>query len=346
MESPLISIIVPVYNVEDYLPTCLDSLLRQGIEKEQYEVILVNDGSTDDSESICKGQVARHANFFLLNQENQGVAAARNHGLDAAHGEYVAFVDSDDFLADNGLKRLVDVLKSHPGVDLVRFYSSYSDHIFEGEDIIDYEGRADKLLASGGYPAFVWTYIYRKEFLDEHHFRFAKLRFSEDSLFIAAVFLQNPSVCSTRANIYRYVLRGDSAVGKRGKAFSRLCAEDGISAYEQINQEMGKSVFACNNKVKKTCVASMNRKKIPIYSRLLGAAYSWRDFKNLKRWIIRNSFYPMKPWSEDNRTKIVCTVLNFIFSNYLTYKPVSWFFNQIFTPYILPAYRRMVWSSN
>lgn len=343
---PLVSIIVPVYNVEDYLPRCLDSLLKQGIEDDQYEVVLVNDGSNDGSEDICKEYVVRKANFFLLNQENQGVASARNHGLDFAHGEYIAFVDSDDFLADNGLKRLVDVLREHPRKDLVRFYSSYSDHIFKGQNEIDYEGGADNLLASGGFPAFVWTYIYRKKFLDEHHIRFAKLRFSEDSLFIATVFLQNPSVCSTRANIYRYVLRQNSAVGKRDKYFSRLCAEDGISAYEQINQEMEKSIFACNNKVKKTCFASMNRKKTPIYSRLLGAAYGWKDFKNLKRRIVRNSFYPMKPWSEDNRTKMVCRTINFIFSNYIIYKPVSWFFNQVFTPYILPAYRKRVWSSN
>lgn len=344
--SPLISVIVPVYNVEDYLPRCLDSLLKQGIEEDQYEVVLVNDGSKDGSEAICKEFVNQHANFFLLNQENQGVASARNHGLDFAHGEYIAFVDSDDFLADNGLKRLVDVLREHPRIDLVRFYSSYSDHIFEGKDEIDYEGGAENLLASGGYPAFVWTYIYRKEFLDEHHIRFAKLRFSEDSLFIATVFLQNPSVCSTRANIYRYVLRQNSAVGKRDKNFSRLCAEDGISAYEQINQEMEKSIFACNNKVKTTCFASMNRKKTPVYSRLLGSAYSWTDFKNLKRRVVRNSFYPMKPWSEDNRTKMICRTVNFIFSNYFIYKLVSWFFNQVFTPYILPAYRKRVWSSN
>mgnify|MGYP002598242889 FL=1 len=346
MMSPLISIIVPVYNVEAYLPACLDSLLRQGIDDEQYEVVLVNDGSTDDSESICKDYVAQHANFFLLNQENQGVAAARNHGLDFAHGEYVIFVDSDDFLADNGLKRLVNVLKSHPGIDLVRFYSSYNNHIFDGKDEIDYEGKADKLLLSGGYPAFVWTFAYRKEFLDEHRIRFAKLRFSEDSLFIATVFLQNPSVCSTRANIYRYVLRQDSAVGKRDKIISRLSAEDGISAYEQINQEMEKSVFAADNTVRDTCIASMNRKKAPIYSRLLGAAYNWGEFKIIRQRIIRNSFYPMRPWNNDHRTKVFCVLLNLIFSNYVSYKFVSCFFNQIFTPYILPAYRKRVWSSN
>lgn len=346
MESPLISIIVPVYNVEDYLPTCLDSLLRQGIEKEQYEVILVNDGSKDSSGTICKDYVAQHTNFFLLDQDNQGVAAARNRGLDFAHGKYVVFVDSDDFLAENGLDRLVDVLTSHSGIDLVRYYSSYSNHVFNGTDEIDYEGGAGSLLASGGYPAFVWTFAYRKGFLDEHQIRFAKLRFSEDSLFIATVFLQNPSVCSTRANIYRYVLRQDSAVGKRDKNISRLSAEDGISAYEQINQEMEKSVFAAENTVRDTCIASMNRKKAPIYSRLLGAAYNWGEFKIIKQRIIRNSFYPMRPWNNDHRTKVFCVLLNLIFSNYVSYKFVSCFFNQIFTPYILPAYRKRVWSSN
>ena len=97
----LLSVIVPVYNCEKYLDECLASLTRQGLNANEYEVLVVNDGSTDKSEKIALSYCEKYHNFYLLNQENQGVSAARNKGLESARGKYIAFVDSDDFVADN-----------------------------------------------------------------------------------------------------------------------------------------------------------------------------------------------------------------------------------------------------
>lgn len=98
-----LSIIVPVYNVEEYVGECLDSLLDQDITKEDYEIICVNDGSTDKSGEIVSDYVMKHSNVVLLEKENGGVGSARNLGLDNAGGDYVWFVDSDDLVQPNVL---------------------------------------------------------------------------------------------------------------------------------------------------------------------------------------------------------------------------------------------------
>lgn len=340
-----LSVIVPVYNVEDYLPKCLQSLDHQGLDAEDFEVILINDGSNDRSLRICEDFVKTHKNVRLLNHSNQGVAAARNKGIDAASGEYVIFVDSDDFLADNGLKQIAEVISLHPEAELIRYYSSYSFHQKDGNaKEIDYQGKAEGLLKAGGYPAFVWTYAYKKSFLDKNSIRFQPLRFSEDGLFIATVYLHNPYVVSTKANIYRYVLRQDSAIGSRSKEKSRACAEDGITAYEKIREELAKSVFSNNVDVIRACTSSENFKKNACYSRLLGADYNRKDFSLLKQRIKKDEFYPIVSNSGSRKAKIMCDGVNFMFSCYPFYKLSSFLFIHIFTPYVLPRYRKKVWS--
>lgn len=113
-----VSIIVPVYNVERYLRECLDSLQRQTLK--DIEVILVNDGSTDGSCEIAREYVANNRNFTLINRENGGLSAARNTGLDLAQGEYVYFLDSDDYLADDAIEKLYKKSKAE-NLDQLRF---------------------------------------------------------------------------------------------------------------------------------------------------------------------------------------------------------------------------------
>lgn len=309
-------------------------------------MILVNDGSTDDSEKICLQYAGKYENFTLLNQKNQGVGMARNNGLKVSRGVYVMFVDSDDFLADYGLRQIVDVIKANPDYDLVRFFSSYSTHPQESiVNTVDYKGTTECLLKAGGLPAFIWTFAYRKSFLDKYNIRFEKLRFSEDGLFIATVLLHNPMVVSTKANIYRYVLREDSAIGNRSKIQSRKCVDDGLTSYEHIREELEKSSFIKNKGVVKACVDSMNIKKNSLYSRMLSSEYGYGQFRILKKRIDQNCFYPIVPWSDSRRNQLGCKAINFLFSSYLTYAIGSFLFTKIFTPYILPRYRRKVWAN-
>lgn len=107
-----VSIVVPVYNVEKYLIRCLESLVNQQFDKD-YEIICVNDGSTDSSELVLKYFAQKYKNLKIISQENKGLSEARNEGMKHAQGKYTLFVDSDDFIAANALQLLYDYAEEH-----------------------------------------------------------------------------------------------------------------------------------------------------------------------------------------------------------------------------------------
>ena len=106
MENELISIIVPIYNVENYLRMCLDSIQNQTYQN--FECLLINDGSPDNSAEICREYVAKDARFRYFEKENGGLSSARNYGIERAEGSFITFVDSDDWLEANSLEILSD----------------------------------------------------------------------------------------------------------------------------------------------------------------------------------------------------------------------------------------------
>src|SRR6476660_2919137 len=103
-----VSVIIPVFKVEDYLAACLDSILVQGFKPDEYEVIIINDGSPDNSKQIALDYCAKHSNFIFIDQQNQGVSVARSAGLDRASGDYIAFIDPDDTIYPDSLQKIVN----------------------------------------------------------------------------------------------------------------------------------------------------------------------------------------------------------------------------------------------
>lgn len=126
--TPLISVIIPVYNAEKYLRRCLDSVVAQTYRN--LEIICVDDGSVDESGKICDQYAVRDARIKVIHQENQGLSAARNKGLDAAEGEYIAFVDSDDYILEDMFERLY--------IALTRFNTMY---VICGFNAVDPDGK-------------------------------------------------------------------------------------------------------------------------------------------------------------------------------------------------------------
>lgn len=107
MNSIKLSIIIPVCNVEKYIGACLESIYRQGLDEEDFEVIVIDDGSADGSMQIVEGIRGSHHNISVIHQENAGPSVSRNSGMEIATGDYVLFVDSDDLLMDGGLSMLL-----------------------------------------------------------------------------------------------------------------------------------------------------------------------------------------------------------------------------------------------
>lgn len=205
-----LSVIVPVYNVEKFLPRCLDSLLRQGMEAGEWEVICVNDGSPDNCAQILAEYEKKYPGIFrVITQENRGLGAARNTGMKVAQGEYITFVDSDDYVVDGGYAYICQhFLEGKP--DVVSFLSRRvtSSDIDKLEHLavdgtVMFEGDGAEAYGRLQYMS-VWSKLYRRAFLFTNDIWFEKI-LAEDQIFNFHVFIHNPHVVLTNCNVYRYV---------------------------------------------------------------------------------------------------------------------------------------------
>lgn len=237
--NPLVSVIVPVYNVERYLPACVESILGQ--THRNIEVILVDDGSSDGCGSLCDRYAARDRRVRVIHQANKGLSAARNAGFDAAEGEFVAFVDSDDAVSPlfvetllGGVVAEIPKSGSSSSVDIVQCGFCRERQELErplGE--VAYE-RLTGLQASErlqfdstGGCTVVWNKLYRRELFE--NLRFPEGKRHEDEFVTYRALWMAGGVSVTDACLYYYRQRGDSITGKGFDAHSL----DAIEALEQ-----------------------------------------------------------------------------------------------------------------
>ena len=180
MENSIrLSIIVPVYKTEQYLRKCLSSILDQDVDKSLYEVIIVNDGSPDNSQAIIDEYCAKYENVSCIVQSNQGLSMARNNGVDKARGEYIWFVDSDDWVTSTSILEICGVLNQG-------YNAIYIDKV--GKDLglekFPYVISGHDLLHNGGWARGSVFYIYKREFLNKFGLRFVPGVYHEDTEFI------------------------------------------------------------------------------------------------------------------------------------------------------------------
>ena len=204
-----ISIIVPVYNVEKYLKRCIDSILDQTFK--EFELILVNDGSTDKSLEICNNYKRDDDRVIVIDKINGGLSSARNAGLDIAKGEYIAFVDSDDYINKNMYKKMFDLAKKDQ-VDIVqcKFKKVYDDFFSEkSEDIkfavINSSNALTNLLKIGDMNVqcvVAWNKIYKSYLFENIRFPIGKIH--EDDLTTYKVFDKSKKIIIVDEELYYY----------------------------------------------------------------------------------------------------------------------------------------------
>lgn len=181
-----VSILVPVYNAEAYLSRCLDSLLAQ--TRQDWECLLVDDGSTDGSGAICDGYAAKDSRFHVIHQKNAGASAARNAGLNAASAPYVLMLDADDYLASNTLEILLKLQKENPQAFLFFYYTEQPQLLGKPHCenyILRYEAKdMGRLIQDAPFPT-PWGKLYRRDLLEKRSLRFdTSLSCYEDRPFV------------------------------------------------------------------------------------------------------------------------------------------------------------------
>lgn len=195
MTKPKVSIIVPVYNLEGYLSTCLESIINQDFE--DYELLLINDGSTDKSGEIIDNYALNDNRIKVYHQKNAGVSAARNLGIEKAKGEWICFVDGDDELYPNSLTKVLNKTDSCKSEMIIAQSFIYETGLIKNEEykfdqsFLDRTFDGYKLIIEKSYKrGSVWGCIFNRAFLNKNKLCFPMgLKNGEDSIFIALVYL-------------------------------------------------------------------------------------------------------------------------------------------------------------
>ena len=216
MEQPKISVIIPAYNAETYLESCVRSVLQQTYQK--LEILLIDDGSTDKTWEVCRALAAADSRVRPIRKENGGVSSARNTGIEAASGAMLLFVDGDDELKENGLEALIEA-RQRTGADIVAAwydmgasipYPEAGDVVWKGTQALQ------KSLEDHPLTYSVWAKLYTREIIGDTRFQ-EGIRVNEDSLFVFRLLCKQP--CFAGINRVVYFYRPNAASASRA-AFS------------------------------------------------------------------------------------------------------------------------------
>ena len=264
---PLVTVIVPVYNVEKYLAECLDSICAQTLKN--IEIICMNDGSTDLSGDILAQYAARDSRIFVLNQENQGQSAARNNALDLARGKYISFVDSDDVIAPEMLEELynraetlntdiafcnrVIYYQDENKKDIIPFWRKLkADNTVEEDDNLPETFKAERIydymLITPCYP---WGKLIRREFLTNNNIKFVKGLIYEDIIYFIDLMMSKPVMTYLNKPFYTYRVLSTSTCRKvSAKQFDIFKVIKHIAATIKVNaleQRLNRNLYYLTN---------------------------------------------------------------------------------------------------
>lgn len=243
MKQSKISILVPIYNAEKFLGDCLTSIISQSYIN--IEIILINDGSADNSLSIAKKFASKDSRIKIINQKNAGVSAARNAGLDQASGEYVLFIDSDDYLPDTQVINKIHAATLKKG-SVVMYNIIYEgkktnypldEEVYSGSDLNNF---LFEMIKNEHFNS-PCNKLYRKEILDKHAMRFnEKIKIGEDLLFNIEYFKHCNSVYYLNDNLYFYRTSNISSATstyKKNKYLDLMIVNDALTRWTKTRSK-------------------------------------------------------------------------------------------------------------
>lgn len=241
MKELFVSVIVPIYKVEEYLDECVQSILKQTYQN--FELILVDDASPDNCGKMCDSYAAENSKIQVIHKENGGLSSARNAGLEIAKGDYIVFVDSDDYIRDCYLEDMVnlaiqyeaDLICCHftKAESFVRWEDSESLVIYRGEEIIDNRNTNDVVMT----PA--WNKLYHRSFFFGHDLRYPEGKIHEDNFLTPQILYRAKCMVITGKSLYFYRVRENSIITS---SFSekRLDKIEAIEFYLKFYREINK----------------------------------------------------------------------------------------------------------
>lgn len=249
-----VSVIVPVYNVEKYVARCLESLVNQKCDC-NYEIIIINDGTKDNSMDIVNDYAARYDFIHVYTQENSGVSVARNTGLANARGEYIAFVDSDDFVSPFYISEMYTLaVKNNADIVQCRYcnYFEKSDRsinvlLSHRNGVIGGKKAFEKLISDVSVRNYAWNKLYRRSLFTDNNISYPVGKCFEDVITTPRLFACAENVAFTRKVLYSYAHRPDSITGLAG----RKMVDSYLEAYLILSEYLAENgiYYSCRTRI-------------------------------------------------------------------------------------------------
>lgn len=246
-----LSIIVPLFNSEKYLPKCLDSLLDQDIPEEDYEIILVNDGSPDGSLRLAQSYASKHANIVVLSQANKGTSGARNTGLRHASGKYIYFVDPDDYILANSLKKPLEQMDAE-SLDVLRFGYTEVDEQYRKTHSVKHPEQPDysSTIMDGctfmaerlGIACYVWTFFFRTTIIIDNHLFFYEGDYFDDTPWLPRVLQRATRVNSIDTVRHFYLIRQNSLIQSNGVETTKKKIDGQMFLISELNTQKNQAI--------------------------------------------------------------------------------------------------------
>lgn len=236
----LLSIIVPVYNVEQYVEKCILSIVQQAVPNSWYELIVVNDGSTDTSRNIL-GKLQKQYPFIrIVDKENGGLSSARNEGLKMAQGEYIYFIDSDDWISEDSLSFILAQIRTYPSdIHLFGAQEVYDNR--NGQKLLSSLSPDNQILTIANYlnnytlRSSAWQGIFKRELFLKANYQFKHGFLAEDDDFVVRIFSEAKDVVCNSKIIYFYYQRDNSISKNKDDSVNEKLISDKFLMLEELN---------------------------------------------------------------------------------------------------------------
>jgi len=283
-----LSILIPLYNKEKYVDRCLKSLLAQGLPATDFEIVIVDDGSKDSGPEIVKGYANEHANIRLIVQENAGPSAARNRCLEASSGDYLYFLDADDYLAHKVFKPLLDLCVANE-LEIIEFNTQETTNE-AATDTVSKSGAIETVevvdgmayMAAHGFRNEAWRYFVKKSLLTDTGTKFIEGTLYEDAIFTASLFLKASRMAKVEMDAHRYVVVENSIVTSKDKAHNLKFVNGMVYAIEHF-QGLIKGLDTSHKDAPKVVKQIKGRQQAFVFALIIRTLkYRPLNFKELK----------------------------------------------------------------
>ncbi len=311
-----ISFIVPVYNVEKYLSKCLQSLICQDLPYDMYEIIVINDGSTDNSLTIAQDMARIYPNITIFSQQNGGLSVARNSGLNIAKGEYVWFVDADDYIRENCLSRLIDTADSYC-LDMLDFYmlrvdedgktisEIYNKPEFPFDQVVD----GNRFMTDFTFYGGVCHFLFRNEFLKKHNLRFMPGIYHEDEEFTPRALVFAQRVMVKQEACYFYLKRTGSILDKKDEKHLEKKLRDLMTVLQRLKQTALDEEQSGNH-----CTKGLNKRinmlSIGLFNRIFSELPSKSFINEVTSTLLQSGLYPVSTDKGKFSHRIYASLIN------------------------------------